>query len=167
MLSIWLPGTYSPNSITSYLCAHPSLVHAKTPTPVNAALCALYFIQAPPLPYLRMSHSLSPSSPDLRDFMLGFQSLLDHLGEWILALEAAQAHIGSVSVSMMLTPSQPPSTTTKGKMRAEATPAPSKAKLAKKECPTKKASPSISCRSAPCDHRHSGCDGGPHYWARR
>ncbi len=81
--------------------------------------------------------SRSPS-PDLHDLMLGFQSLLDHLGERILALEAAQAHIGTVV--MMLAPPQPsPPTPTKGKVRAQAVPAPSKAKSTKKEHSTKKA----------------------------
>jgi len=70
--------------------------------------------------------------------MLGFQSSLDHLGEQILALEAAQARISTIS--MMLAPPQPSSPTpTKGKVCAQAMPAPSKAKSAKKEHPTKKA----------------------------
>ena len=56
------------------------------------------FLDLLPLPYLRMSRSLSPDSPDLHDLMLDFQSSLDHLGEQILALEATQARIGTVSM---------------------------------------------------------------------
>ena len=85
-----------------------------------------------------MSRSLSPDSPDLHDLILGFQSLLDHLGEWILALEAAQARISTVSMTLA-SPQPSPPTPTKGKAHAQAVPVPSKAKSAKKEHPTKKA----------------------------
>src|SRR6266545_5744507 len=96
------------------------------------------FLDLLPLPYLRMSRSLSPDSPDLHDLMLYFQSSLDHLGEWILALEAMQAHIGTVSM-MPAPPQSSPPAPTKGKVCAQAAPAPLKAKSSKKECPTKKA----------------------------
>ncbi len=96
------------------------------------------FLDLLPPPYLRMSCSLSPNSPDLHDLMLDFQSSLDHLGEQILTLEAAQAHISTISI--MPAPPQPlPSASTKGKVHAQAASGPSKAKLAKKECSTKKA----------------------------
>ena len=59
---------------------------------------------------------------------------------YLMSLESdCQAHI--VTVSMMLTSPLPPpipSTSTKGKVHVKAAPAPSKAKLAKKEHPTKK-----------------------------
>ena len=86
-------------------------------------------------PHSTHEESRSPS-PDLHDILLGIQSLLDSLVERILAIESAdQACIGTVS--MMAAPPPPPST--KGKARAQAAPAPLKAKLAKKERPTKKA----------------------------
>jgi len=83
------------------------------------------------------THEVSRSpSPDLHDVLLGLQSSLDSLAERILTIKAAdRAHIGTVS----MTPAPPPPPSTKGKAHAQAAPAPSKAKLAKKECSTKKA----------------------------
>ena len=81
-----------------------------------------------------MSRSMSPSAPDLTNLLMGLQSSLDHLGERILALESAnQARISTVS----MTPTSRIPLPTKGKARTQAAPAPSKAKPAKKERPTK------------------------------
>ena len=74
-------------------------------------------------------------SPDLRDLLTGLQSSLDALGKRILALESAdRARISTVS----MTPTSHTPLPTKGKVRAHAASAPSKAKPAKKERPTKK-----------------------------